>query len=223
MGLGSLTGSIFGSGKQVDAAERAQEEWQAFGEEAERERKAIDVHGTKTYKYGDDKGTGIQLGHRALMDYLFGGKQHDMTPSAQFASRQGIKAAERAASSRGYNMSGNVLFDVGSYATGVAQQDYWQNINLLLGMSGANADLSFRQGQAYLGNKATAISGFTNAKMAEATARANKYTAIGGLVDKTVKMVAQGMSTGNWAGAVGEAAGEGGEGFMNWFKVGGSG
>lgn len=173
----SAYSSYKGAEAAKDAAKGAAQSWQEYGDLVTQTRDKLDFHGSKEYTYGDQTGTAIQLSHQQLMDMMFGDKDASMTAAGQFQMDQGIKAVQRAGASKGHTGAGKINYDLIQFSQGVAQQDYWNQIQNLMTMSGGtfadaqNVSNNFLQGQQ------TAISGKTSANMAVAKARGAQYAA----------------------------------------------
>lgn len=182
MGLGSIAGSVLGSGSGKKAAKQNRARWDAFRTTNKEHYEEVSPWATK--EYGEDGQTGLHSASDSLYDLMFGGGDYSLSPAGAFAESQGIKQIERAASARGMNQSGNVLYDIGQFVTGNAMSDYWRNIEALMELSGANTSAISAASANYLSSEQNAISGVNNANMAVAAARANQFTAFGDTVDK---------------------------------------
>ncbi len=72
-------------------------------------------------------------------------------PGYQFRQEEGQRATERAAASRGYNKSGNVMQAVSQTAQGIASQEYGTIIDRLTGLAGATPQNAIAGGQIFGG------------------------------------------------------------------------
>lgn len=200
MGMIGSIGAAKGAGQQADAAKAARKQYEELHQEGKAVRKQVDSW--STVKRGENGESGVEAAGASLYDLLFGGGAYEMSPAAKFAQDQGQKSIRRQASSTGMRASGNVLHQLGEFTTGVASQDYWQNINNLMSLSGANNMANTAQMQ--LSNSQVAVKGKADAEMALGAARAAKTGAMfSGIESAVTGAMTGGMGGGGFAGALG--------------------
>ena len=199
MGILGSAGSFLGSKAEGKGQRKARKEYEALREEGRDMRKQLDSWSTVAREDGK---TGVGKAGDELYSLLFGGGDYELSAAGKFASEQGQKAIRRQASSTGMRASGNVLYELSNFTTGVASQDYWANINNLMNLSGASNMVAI--GQMQLQNSQVATQGIAAGHIGEAKAKAAGIGAIAsGLETAVTGAMTGGAGGGGFAGALG--------------------
>jgi len=106
-------------------------------------------------------------------------------PGYQFSLDESNKALERAAASRGYNHSGNVLEGVSRNTQSVASREYNNIVNRLTGLAGATPQNAIAGGQSYsglMGDSYNALLGQAQAQGAQGSGQGKVTQSAGGLL-----------------------------------------
>jgi hypothetical protein len=153
MGFLSGVGGFLGAGKEGQGYKKAEEMWKKYGKTAEETQNRVDPFAP----YRD------ALAER-LSGIVSGEIDFTTDPGYQWRLQQGQQATERAASARGFNMSGNVMGALGQQAQGFASTEYNNIIGRLANLSGATG-AGAAGGQAYADVKRAAVEGRTGARI----------------------------------------------------------
>ncbi|MGN6280544.1 hypothetical protein [Frateuria sp.] len=168
-------GAIYSSEKQAGAAKKAAGAQQRAADQAiaatqqNYDRTKSDLQPYITLG-GDAAGT---LG--ALNSGDFSAFHAD--PGYQFAFNQGLQGLDRSAASRGSLYSGGHSADLIRYGQGMADQQYGQFYNRLMGLAGMGQNASSNLGSVGTGNAASIGSNLTNAANAAASGYINSANA----------------------------------------------
>lgn len=137
-----------------------------------------------------------RMGYQAMLQALMGYNGQDSTaaiqnsPGYKFNLNQGLQAVQGSAAAQGMLGSGNVLTALQTQGAGIASNQYWNEVNALSQMAGAN-----------IGNPG--VAGQIQAGLAGQTAAGNAAlgNAVGGIVQQGVNSYFGGNSGGYFSGS----------------------